>query len=182
MNERSSSLWGEDKFQVWGGEFTPPEWGAFLRSWQWPQEARWGLWEYVSGFEINSGEPPSPNRLSSLERAELFGESGHLSARRDGDRVLWHFIGDSHRPALAGFGAESYWKTYPGETFHRRGLKSALLWGKKEKDGKYWQDDRVGWARLRYPQVSSARVRVRYWQFTRNGQVAFVWFTGFEEA
>lgn len=181
MNDTSNQHWGQGKFEVLGGTFTPNQWEAFFKAWQWPIEKRWGIWEYLSEMEINTGELPQAIRLNALERVELFGESGHISARRDGDIVYWHYIGDSRKvQPITGFGAESYWKTHLDETFIRQPLKSALLWG--EKAGNFWHDDRVGWARLSYPGIDTKRAKVNYWQFSRAGQVAFVWITGLQNA
>ena len=180
MNDEGRSLWGKEQFQVWGGQFQPAHWLDFLNSWQWPDAGCWGIWEYVSSFEINSGALPPVERTGSLERVELFGENGHLCARRDNGCVFWHWVGQTDQPEPVGFKPQTYWKDHPQETFSRWGPKSALLWG--EKKGEFWHDDRIGWAKLKYPRMNASRVRVRYWEFTRAGQVAFVWFTGLEEA
>lgn len=170
--------WGEKQFEVLGGRFAPDQWETFLKSWQWPDERRWGIWEYVSDFLLNDGEIPATPALPALERIELFGESGHLSARRDGTWVLWHFVGQRSEALPTSFAAESYWQTHPGEMF-RQEQKTALLWG-EQKEQDTWREDRVGWATLRYTGVDSNRVQVKYWQFTRAGQVAFVWIKGLQ--
>mgnify|MGYP001038365855 FL=1 len=173
--------WGKEHFEVLGGQITPDHCQAFLKAWQWPEEKRWGVWEFVSDFEMNSGALPPPEKFAALERVDLFGRSGHLSARRDGGIVLWHFVGEV---GLLGtpeqYQAESYWKAHPEDTFTRQELKSAMLWGRKE--GAVWQDDRVGWAKLVYPGASAPHVLLKYWQFTHAGQVAFVWMTGLQDA
>lgn len=77
-----------------------------------------------------------------------------------------------------------------------------LLWGERIKASDNWTndwfDDRVAWAELKYPHIAppkngtaenhsavaereSQRVQANYWQFTRAGQVAFVWLTGLTE-
>lgn len=172
--------WGKDQFEVLGGRFTPDQWETFLKAWHWPAAKRWGVWESVSDFWINSGELPPPEKLNALERVELFGESGHLSARRDGETVLWHFTGRfGLLVSPERFDAESYWKKHPVETFARHEMKTAMLWGRKEEDA--WRDDRVGWARLIYPGANAPHVQLTYWQFTRAGQVAFIWITGLQD-
>lgn len=180
MDNSTSPAWGKEQFEVLGGRFLPGRWEAFLQAWQWPDEKRWGTWEFVSDFWINSGELPPIDKLSVLERVDLFGKSGHLSARRDGDVILWHFTGNYGLESLTeDFEAESYWILHQSETFDRKELKSAILWGRKEGDA--WRDDRVGWARLVYPGVSSPHAQLTYWQFTHAGQVAFIWFTGLQD-
>lgn len=195
MSELGKLEWDKHKFAVWGGKLNPNEWLAFLKAWEWKDDKRWRILEYVSDFVIDEGETAiTPERMPLLERAEFFGESGHLSTRRDGETVYWHFVGQSDVKVPDGYDDEknSYWTDHPEDKF-RCSEKHMLLWGERIKDGDKWTndwfDDRVGWAELKYPLVDAPpmaqeqkqRVRATYRQFTRAGQVAFVWLTGLEE-
>jgi len=181
VNELGALEWGEDRFAVWGGQFAPQHWRDFLATWVWPvAETRWGVWEYVSEFEMNDGGLPAADRMGTLERAELFGESGHVNTRRDRERVYWHFVGDKEItvPQAEEYCGTEYWARHNGDMF-RRTEKKVLLWGERVGETDRWHDDRVAWAKLIYPSVKSERAQATYYEFTRGGQVAFVWLTGF---
>lgn len=206
MSELGKLEWGKDKLSVWGGKLKPSEWLVFLREWTWPDEKRWRILEFVSEFKIEADDGSksfAQESIPLLERAEFFGESGHLSTRRDGETVYWHFVGRRDIKVPEGHNDEknSYWTDHPEDKF-RRTEKHMLLWGERVKDGNEWTDDwfddRVGWAELKYPHVDKPnnddaenqpavakekkqRVQANYWQFTRAGQVAFVWLTGLTE-
>lgn len=198
--------WGKENLSVWGGKLKPHEWLAFLSAWAWPQgETRWRILEFVSDFKIDDGAPQlDENDIPLLERAELFGKSGHLSTRRDGDWVYWHFVGETTITVpKANEHTESYWEKHEEDKFRRSEKeKRMLLWGERIKASDNWTndwfDDRVAWAELKYPHIAppkngtaenhsavaereSQRVQANYWQFTRAGQVAFVLLTGLTE-
>lgn len=179
MNDQEYAVFGKGQLDVTGGKFSAANWSDFLTSWKWPTEKCWGIWEYVSSLDINQGELPVPDQYPALERVDIFGESGYLSARRDGDNVHWHFIGLPGTAIEDGrFGAESYWKNHPSNKFRRYAPKTALLWG--EKRGDRWYDERVGWANLSYHGVDTQRAMIKYWEFVSAGQVVFVWLTGLD--
>jgi len=214
MCEAMNSVANKDTLAVWGGQFEATQWAEFLNQWQkqWPvAEKRWGMWEFVSDFQINEGEPPQAEQFPLLERAELFGKSGHLSCRREENLIYWHFVGCKKLTIPSGYGNRNYWDEdeHASEEFFQLG-RSMLLWGErvreavKETDKEVykwtdsWFDDRVGWAELKYPHVlpppnddaerqfaaaeqKKQRVQANYCQFTRAGQVAFVWLTSLEE-
>lgn len=206
MSEAMNTMANKDNLAVWGGQFVASRWPQFLDQWQkqWPVgETRWGMWEFVSGFQINEGAPPAAEQFPLLERAELFGKSGHLSCRRDESLIYWHFVGCKTIEVPSDYGNQSYWKEdeHGSEEFFKR-EHHMLLWGERVKDGDEWTDswfdDRVGWAELKYPHVDkpksdnvenqpaaakkqNQRVQANCWQFTRAGQVAFVWLTGLSE-
>ncbi|KAA0224692.1 hypothetical protein EDS67_22760 [candidate division KSB1 bacterium] len=205
MSELGKLEWSKDKFAVWGGKLKPTEWLDFLEAWKWKDDKRWRILEFVSDFKIEDDKPQiiSEKDIPLLERAEFFGKSGHLSTRRDGETVYWHFVGERDIKVPDGYDdvKNNYWTAHPEDKF-RRSEKHMLLWGERIKDGDTWTndwfDDRVGWAKLSYPHVEepkngnaenqppaakeqNQRVQANYWQFTRAGQVAFVWLTGLSE-
>jgi len=199
----------QEDFSVWGGKLKPEQWHAFLSAWQWPDDKkRWRILEFVSDFKIEDGAKPLAKEcIPLLERAELFGESGHLSTRRDGETIHWHFVGKTTIVVPEGYdeAKNNYWTTHADEKFRRSEKENhtekenhMLLWGERVANTARWHDDRVAWAELEYPLVSlptavkpenhlavseqkKQRVQANYWQFTRAGQVAFVWLTGLTE-
>lgn len=192
MSELSALNQGKDEFAVWGGKFKPEQWHDFLFHWHWPEDKRWGVWEFVSTFQINKGELPDLQHIPLLERAELFGESGHLSTRRDGEWIYWHFVGEPASKVPDGYNnaENNYWTTHPDEKFRLSDKKrTMLLWGERVENTSRWHDDRVAWAKLEYPHVANPaaakkkeqRAQASYKHFTRGGQVAFVWLTGLTE-
>ncbi len=169
------------RFAAQGGRFALAQWMDFLRAWRWPDgEARWAAWEFIDGFILNTGELPAADRMGLLERVELFGASGHVSARRDEETVHWHFVGDPSVSAPGQYAGPGYDVTHPGDTFNRVPL-DALLWGERKDGLDRWHEDRVARAILKYPDVTARRARARGWQFTTGGQVAFVWLTGLSD-
>jgi hypothetical protein len=190
MSELGKLEWGQDKFAVWGGKLNANEWYAFLSAWQWKDQKRWRILEFVSDFKIDDGTTPIvKEHIPLLERAEFFGESGHLSTRRDGETIYWHFVGEPDFKVPNGYDDKknSYWTDHPEDKFRRSEKeKHMLLWGERiDEGGNSWFDDRVAWAKLEYPHIKSKqkkqRVQANYWQFTRAGQTAFVWLTGLTE-
>ncbi|MBI3960149.1 MAG: hypothetical protein HY328_15150 [Chloroflexi bacterium] len=173
----------EERPAIVGGRFTHSQLDAFLaaRRVQWDQMP-WRIWEHVSAIDF-ADEPASPDLL---QRADIFGPSGHLSLRRDGDRWLWHFIGAVQPNVPPEFNPSDFWKRH-SDTMLRRYEESVILWGQEVRIDKddpktgigLWQDDRVGAARLAYPQMSgNLRVYLHYWRYTEAGQTAFVWYRG----
>jgi hypothetical protein len=169
---------------ILGGHFNHPRLEAFLAEWrcQWAKMP-WRIWEEVS--RIGFADEPSNSNL--LQQANIFGEGGHLSLRRDGDRWLWHFIGSTQPSLSSEFRSSNFWEKN-GETVLRRYEESVILWGEgvdKAKtnataDVKLWHDDRVGAAHLIYPKQMSgnSRVYLHYWRYTEAGQAVFVWYRG----
>lgn len=75
---------------ILGGQFAHNRLTAFLRYWGLDKGAmKWRIWELTNAltFDADIGD------TQHLQRAEIFGEEGHLSLRRDGQKWLWHFIG-----------------------------------------------------------------------------------------
>ena len=172
----------ENRPIILGGRFEHSRLPAFLDEWcgQWGKMP-WRIWEYVSSI----GFADKPENTQWLQRAEIFGENGHLSLRRDGERWLWHFIG-AKEPTLPGeFKPASFWDSHVNE-LHRY-TESVILWGeevlKDKNDPKTgigrWQDDRVAAALLEYPQMKGAsRVYLHYWRYSQAGETQFVWYRG----
>ena len=54
--------------------------------------------------------------------------------------------------------------------------QQAILWGAWRNDA-HWYDNRVGWAKLDYPQTlaSTRNVYAHYYEYLDRGRVAFVW-------
>lgn len=171
---------------ILGGQFAHSRLSTFLGEWRTQWDAMpWRIWEYVSSI----GFAEEPTNTQWLQRADIFGEGGHLSLRRDGERWLWHFIG-SFTPALPdGFEPSDFWTRNPMTVLHRY-EESVILWGeevrKDRNDPKSgigrWQDDRVGAARLKYPEMKGAsRVYLHYWRYSQAGETQFVWYRGLGE-
>lgn len=161
----------EERPAILGGEFPAERLSDFLSVWQ----ARWSampyrLWEHISLIEF-ADEPKQPE---FLQRAEIFGEGGHLSLRRDGNRWLWHYVGEAVALPLNGFGAMDFWEANPNCQL-RRYAESVILWSEKKESDNLWSDGRVAAARLNYPLKSDGRVYLHFWRYTENGQTAFAW-------
>lgn len=176
---------GQNRPAIVGGRFTHEQLEDFLSIWrtQWDQMP-WRVWEQVSAIDFGfANEPVAPDLL---QRADIFGTDGHLSLRRDGDGWRWHFIGMA-RPALSEeFELSDFWDKYPTTTL-RRYADKVILWGQEVRTDKddpqtsrgIWQDDRVGAAQLKYPQMKGiSRAFLHYWHYTEAGQTAFVWYRG----
>lgn len=163
---------------ILGGRFAHSRLSAFLDEWrgQW-EKMPWRIWEYVSCI----GFVEKAENSEWLQRADIFGEGGHLSLRRDGERWLWHFIGAAS-PALP---EEFAGTKYPDTALHRY-AESVILWGQEAEDTDgagtgIWRDDRVAAARLEYPQMKgTSRVYLHYWRYSQAGETQFVWYRGLE--
>jgi hypothetical protein len=168
---------GPDDLAVWGGEFPVARLGEFLAAWELPRtEMPLAIWEHVDRIDFDRGTPPGESDL--LERARVFGPEGDLDVRRDGDLVLWRFIGRKGARIPPGFGEQDFWAARPDVRLTACD-QAALLWGDYRREGEnggHWQDSRVGRANLRYPHAPTARVWVHYTVFSDGGQVAFVWW------
>jgi hypothetical protein len=165
----------EEDLSIWGGNFEAERLDDFLERWKLDQrEMPWRIWEQVSKIVFQWETQPGDSEL--LERGQLFGPGGDLSLRRNGSRLLWHFIGPAGVEPPAGFEARSYW-----EDEKRRPLReheeSVLLWGEWRSTPGRWLEDRVGQADLQYPKVlGEERVWLDYWRYEEAGQTAFVWY------
>jgi hypothetical protein len=181
---------GSNRLTILGGEFAAGRLGDFLQAWtkQLPGMP-WRVWEHISDIAI--GESIAPGRLALLQRGEAFGEGGHLSLRRDGQRWRWRYIGPANQPALEGFEREpecvDFWAAATAaDTVLRRYEERVLLWGQKITDahrqpkGPLWWEDRVATAHLDYPETLKAyrRVYLAFSRFTEDGRTAFVWYRG----
>lgn len=139
------------------------------------------IWEFTDRCTIGDDGPPGT--AEKLERARLFGEGGDLDIRRNGNRFLWHYVGEAdHAP-------EGETLTYPGTTespVYCRERKS-LLWGTREKEKEQWFDDRVSGAELTYftetpalPGNVEERVKVKFREYTQAGRRLVVWLLKLE--
>jgi hypothetical protein len=161
---------------ILGGQFTPDRLQDFLAVWR----ERWTamnfrIWEHISHIEF-ADEPAEP---AYLQRAEIFGEGGHLSLRQDSHRWRWHYIGPAGQPLPNGFDkapeCENFWIANSA-TVLRRYEDRAILWGERKKDHDFWWEDRVAAARLVYPKQREGRVYLDFWRYTQDGQTVFVWY------
>lgn len=181
---------------VLGGEFSADRLEAFLAAWRvdW-EKLPWRIWEHISAIKIvDSATAPDSGELGEcdfLQRGEVFGEGGHLSLRRNGNRWLWHYIGSAGQAAPENFTQPgecvSFWETESGQVGTLRCYEEcALLWGQKIKDeqkqpdGPHWWEDRVAAARLEYPArfKGHTHVYLKFWRFTDGGRTVFVWYRG----
>ncbi len=157
---------------ILGGEFPAGQLNEFLDIWRPRWDAmRYRVWEHISHVEFAD----APTQPKFLQRAEIFGGGGHLSLRRDGNRWLWHYVGETVDLPLARFGATDFWEGNP-DCQLRRYAESVILWGKREDDRPRWFDDRVAAANLAYPLNAKGRAYLHFWRYTDNGQTAFVWY------
>ncbi|MFZ2489390.1 MAG: CRISPR-associated protein Csx19 [Anaerolineae bacterium] len=165
---------------IWGGRFSANRFNEFLSVWRkhWPGMP-WRIWEHISDIEF-ADEPKEPEYL---QRAEIFGEGGHLSLRRDDNRWLWRYIGPPNQTKPKGFDqspeCEDFWSTTKASQL-RRYEEQVLLWGEDKNSTGLWWDDRVAAANLSYSSSlkGNPRVYIDIWRFTQNGQTAFVWYRG----
>jgi len=163
---------GADRPTILGGQFAADRLEEFLTAWQGRMDQMpFRLWEHISHIEF-ADEPQEPEYL---QRAEVFGEGGHLSLRRDAAGWLWHYVGKAVDLPLQEFGAVDFWTTYP-DCKLRRYSEVMILWGERKEGHDFWFDDRVAAARLAYPVDVSGRVYLHFWRYTEDGQTAFVWY------
>ncbi|WP_298821619.1 type III-D CRISPR-associated protein Csx19 [Chloroflexus sp.] len=158
---------------IWGGEFPADRLNDFLNAWQTHLNAMpYRIWEHVSHIEFAD----APAQPEFLQRADIFGEGGHLSLRRDIDRWLWHYIGTQANPMPnTTFNVVDFWVTHPNCQL-RRYAESVVLWGKREEGAPHWSDNRVAAANLNYPLNTNGRVHLHFWRYTERGQTVFVWY------
>ncbi len=165
---------------------------CFLAAWDWSQlDMPWRIWEWVSdiAFDYQTGAPiPAPGnfrRAAWLERVRIFGESGDLELRRDGAYFLWHFVGQANIVVPTGFENVDYWQAYPTRSLACYS-RQVMLWGQEIRDAEdqprgIWQEDRVGYAQLIYPQMKGdQRVLLHYNEYLYGDNVEAVWWLGLE--
>lgn len=176
-----------EKLKVWSGSIPakPEQIRAFLKLWALPRAGMpWSLWQWTDRIELQQGAS-MPGDLEFLERGRVFGKDGDLELRRemrpDGDGMAWRFVGDATASTPEGLERDKYWDKMEGAHLRSR-QRSVLLWGSREaagnlgKDG--WHDDRVGWAKLDYPNVTGERIKLCYREYLSGGTVEFVWWLG----
>lgn len=176
---------GPNRLAILGGQFGPERLAAFLAAWQgrWATMP-WRIWEHVS--EIGFADTPKDPDL--LQRGEVFGEGGHLSLRRDGNRWYWRYIGPADQPVPKGFEkapeCEDFWAIEQNKDVSLRCYEErVLLWGNEILDSNkqpigVWWEDRVAAARLQYPAQLKGhdRVHLKFNRFTEAGRTVFVWY------
>jgi hypothetical protein len=146
----------------------------------------WSIWQWTDAIPPGH-QATQPGDLDYLERGRLFGKQGDLELRREGDRVLWRFIGPAIDPdpvpdevKTTDYEAANYWDEHT-ERDLRPYERTALLWGADDdRDGR-WYEDRVGRADLNYPEMEGRQVvQVRYIEYLHGGDVEFVRLLGLE--
>ena len=172
---------------VLGGQFESVGPTDFLNRWLEDSPAMpWRIWEHVNLIEFGNKPDSRPQRPAYLQRADIFGEGGHLSLRRDGNRWYWRFVGPADTIVPEGVGGE-VWQP-ANATPLRCYAEEAILWGKEIRRGQegekkgigLWWEDRVGAATLKYPQHLSgiSRVYLHLYRYTEAGRTMFVWYRG----
>lgn len=157
---------------ILGGEFPAGQLNEFLDVWRARWDAmRYHVWEHISHIEF-ANDLIQPE---FLQRAEVFGEGGRLSLRRDGGRWLWNYVGEAVYLPLTGFGATDFWVANP-KCQLRRYAESVILWGERKDGQSRWFDDRVAAADLAYPLGTHGHAYLDFWRYTENGQTAFIWY------
>ena len=183
-----------EELAIWGGTCAEADMRAFLQGWP-LEKMPYRVWEYVSSIDLekNTAKESMPENMVFLEQARLFGDGGDLSLRRDDVDFRWHFVGETAITppdvekititSADAFQQNNFWD----QPQHRdisllRDEEVVLLWGERYDGQPHWFDDRVARAILDYPADSSwERVQLRYWTFSRAGQVEFVWLRDVEE-
>lgn len=178
-----------EHLSIWGGEFPAGRLNEFLQAWQLGQKNMpWRIWEWFSDILLEyEGQSLPPVDLEQgrkpewLERGRIFGSDGDLSLRRNGDLILWRFVG----PRMTALMAESeweenkpkanhdldedkdlpflvndYWRGRPADWELQVRTCSTLLWGQERRDLDKnpmgtWHDDRIGGVKspLVYPNM-----------------------------
>ena len=152
-------------------ERTAQEW---LNHWD-LQSLPWRIWEEVSALRLEKGIL-LPQDFALVERAQLLGEGGDLTLRRDGDIFRWHFVGPKTAKVQRTPDALDYWDQPSASTLYCV-EQQAILWGVWREELGRWHDNRVGWANLQYPAELNGKshVYIHYDEYLESGRVAFVW-------
>lgn len=154
---------------ILGGEFLDHQLTGFLNAWQEHWNAMpFRILEHIDRIEFTQQLPVN---LKYLQRAEIFGENGYLSMRRDARRWLWHYIGQPI--TLTNVACVDFWEQH-SHCQLRRYPESVILWGNRKDNASSWQDDRVAAANLAYPLDTTGRVYLHFWRYTERGQTVFV--------
>ncbi|RME57582.1 hypothetical protein D6779_08390 [Candidatus Parcubacteria bacterium] len=171
---------GKESLSIWGGRCAESDLLKFLEQWNNLTQMPYRIWEYASNIVFQKGTLPKDAIL--LQRGRLFGEGGDLEVRRDGQEFAWRFVGPAgEQPPDGEYRAENYWEAHPDTVFFEE-KTSALLWGAWQESDDQWKDDRVGAAKLDYPDADGwKRVQIDYTTFSQEGRVCFVWYTGLSE-
>jgi hypothetical protein len=121
---------GRDLLAAAGGRFPQERLQGFVDHWGLPRKGMpWSVWEWTDDIRVDYSAGP-PGELDYLERGRLFGIEGDLDLRRDGDAVLWRFVGSATVELPAEFPAGEYWQGKPEGWRLRPFERTALLWGR----------------------------------------------------
>ena len=169
---------------VVGGVWTEESLADQLKGYQGKSELPWHIWEYTDSCTIGKGW--LAQELRWLERVRLFGEGGDLDIRRNGNKFLWRYVGESEYSPRDKKAQEL---GYPGtdvSPIYRR-ERTALLWGTRKGKQEQWFDDRVSGAALTYfsdppslPEKVVERVQVKFREYTQAGRTVAVWLMDLE--
>ena len=173
---------GKDDLVIWGGEFQAGGLGRFLMAWDKTlDKLTWRMVELVSSFDVKRQSNDLFGNEDDVERLRLFGESGDLDIRRDGNQHYWRFIGEGtdRWPDLGAYLAKDgdFFADYPQQLFHVI-TECYYQW----RGG----DARVGLDLSPYfPQYGHGRqapgVYLKQEHYLVDGRIAFVRYLGFEE-
>jgi hypothetical protein len=174
-------LFGKEDLTIVGGMIAEKDVLAWLAKWSLSQMP-WQLWETTDELDLkhDSALPTlTALELIMLERVRFFGEGGDLTVRRDDEQFRWYFVGP--KGVIVPDGAlsqDNFWHDNPQKKLTRfKG--QVILWGvwDSESDKKRWVENRVGFAKLAYPEPlhGQRHVYAHYGEFLDAGQVAFVW-------
>ncbi len=172
---------GKDKLSIWGGTCEAGQVLALIGNWPNRAQMPYRIWEYTSKITIgkDGGDDSEPEGYQYLERGRMFGETGDLTVRRDGEKFRWWFVGKlgTEPPAMCQEDATPYFANgCEDDTFNENLVNTALLWGSREDGRQNFWEDRVAGAPLTYPVDDNAkRVKIEYATYTRAGRVEFVW-------
>ena len=177
---------GAGELNIVGGKFSAAKLVDFLELPCWAG-LEYRIWEQVDAMLFDT-EHTMPGNIDLLEYGRLFAASGDLMLRRDGDAVLWRFIGDTAndiKSKMQDFNGKDFWASNQDARLTAEDAKM-LLWGsaaKTDEEGIYWADDRTACQKLRYPcpgAVDGSKALVKYINYINDSKLQFVRFTGLE--
>ena len=174
---------GKNDLLIWGGHFSQDQLPLFLQAWDNTPHCAWAMVEEVSRFYVKRVATPAnalPQPAYLLQRMRLFGLTGDLDIRRDGDTIYWHFIGETGGDwkgvDLDGFSVADFWQeaTEP----------PTLL---REVEQRYFQwlrdmpEQRVTSHWVPQDEPNKTFNYLRQLHYLDNGRIAFVRYVDFEE-
>lgn len=172
---------GADDLVIRGGEFAGNRLAEFIQAWEAANldgALTWAMVEEVSRFyvlRLNRPGEAIPDDPYLLERCRLFGPTGDLDIRRERDRFLWRFIGDSLEswPALEEFEFQDFWRGREPKPVFRAVEREYMQW--RPEDGRasnQWRGE---------TSLAGKDTRLKQIHYLDSGRIAFVRYVTFEE-